>query len=718
MSFVACPVQKKKSNMHFQSNRYYVIISPCSGATDMTLDKLAHTKLMLCIGLMQVAAYYLAGMLASPDGSMAVPQPDTLLYCQAARRIVEGHPFSFSEGAAVCTGTTSVLYPFILAVPYMLGAHGDALLTAGFLLNALFYLVFLLGWAKALQVWIYRPIARLVSALLIALSGQIAFCAMAQSDIGCWLAVSGWLAAGLATRKRWLYGGLLILGPWIRPEGMVCVIAFGMFVLLETIARKKKTEAETAPSTNSGDWLVLILAILSTLGVFMLNFALTGQFQFASVANKGYFKAYPFATAIDRLAVDGVSLLKDYLFGMAVTSPRDMLMIPFLAAVFIWIGIFRYQWKQSKAMGLPVFILAVGGGFLTVAQSGWQGTNFDRYLAWTTPVFLLFLAEGIAIITDRLKEKGALFVLPAAVCLLFAASTAFTSVCRFNHYSTRTDLLRLFSHEVDKTLPALASIGSFGESGVAYGLGKRHYKHLHGIYSPEFRVKSQAAAIEILKNEPKNRFDFWFITPSQRIQAFYGNNEACYGENILTGPDGMEIRKAAWEALDQATSPQIAVPTDKRLVCKIDVGYEPDEKRSAYEIIDRYGRQPTKPFIIADKLNGKLAIDSARLLVGGDAMSVPLESGKDVTIVMRTFPKHTDVRPDSFRAASSVYAFANPLTLNVAVNDQPLQAVSISYATNGFSDVSFTIPGTSIDKESCRIAFLGDHIAAGYWFYQ
>ena len=26
MSFVACPVQKKKSNMHFQSNRYYVII--------------------------------------------------------------------------------------------------------------------------------------------------------------------------------------------------------------------------------------------------------------------------------------------------------------------------------------------------------------------------------------------------------------------------------------------------------------------------------------------------------------------------------------------------------------------------------------------------------------------------------------------------------------------------------------------------------------------
>ena len=110
----------------------------------MTLDQLTSrrtlTTLMLCIGLIQVAAYYLAGTLASPDGSMAVPQPDTLLYCQAARRIAEGHPFSFSEGAAACTGTTSVLYPFILAIPYLLGAKGDALLTAGFILNALFYI--------------------------------------------------------------------------------------------------------------------------------------------------------------------------------------------------------------------------------------------------------------------------------------------------------------------------------------------------------------------------------------------------------------------------------------------------------------------------------------------------------------------------------------------------------------------------------------------------
>ena len=129
------------------------------------------TILMLCIGLVQIAGYYLAGMFASPDGSMAVPQPDTLLYCQAARRIVEGHPFSFSEGTAVSTGTTSVLYPFILAIPYALGATGDALFMAGFWLNAIFYLIFLFGWGQTLWQWLERPEARLMAMLLLVLSG-------------------------------------------------------------------------------------------------------------------------------------------------------------------------------------------------------------------------------------------------------------------------------------------------------------------------------------------------------------------------------------------------------------------------------------------------------------------------------------------------------------------------------------------------------------------
>ena len=65
----------------------------------MRIEKLVDARNLLAIlfsiGIVQIAGYYVAGMLASPDGGMAVPQPDTLLYCQAARRIAEGCPFSF-----------------------------------------------------------------------------------------------------------------------------------------------------------------------------------------------------------------------------------------------------------------------------------------------------------------------------------------------------------------------------------------------------------------------------------------------------------------------------------------------------------------------------------------------------------------------------------------------------------------------------------------------
>ena len=65
--------------------------------------------LLFFLGAFQIAGYYLAGALVRSDGGFAVPQPDTMLYCQAARRIAEGHPLSFSAGEAPTTGTTSHL---------------------------------------------------------------------------------------------------------------------------------------------------------------------------------------------------------------------------------------------------------------------------------------------------------------------------------------------------------------------------------------------------------------------------------------------------------------------------------------------------------------------------------------------------------------------------------------------------------------------------------
>ena len=371
-------------------------------------------------------------------------------------------------------------------------------------------------------------------------------------------------------------------------------------------------------------------------------------------------------------------------------------------------------------MGLTIFMLAAAGGFLSVAQSGWQGTNFDRYLAWCTPVFLMFIALGATDVANRLKnETGSLSFLPVATCVLFATGVAFLSVCRFSRSCSVADYLRLFGQEINEKLPPKTSIGSFGGSGLAYKLKDHPYKHVLGIYSPEFHVKTEVAALEILKNLPETRFDYWFLRPDFITSALGNHLNECCGENSITGPNGMEVRKASWRVFDWARHPKVDIPKEMKLICRLDIGHEADEKAADYETIDRYGRPQTPPSLVVDVLNGKTAIDAARLIVGGDAMSLSqVQAGKDITVVMRTYHKWTEKRTDGSGQNSSEYTFANPLKVNVAIDGQVTQQVSLPYSTNGFSDVSFQISGSAIRQAPCRVAFLGDHIAAGYWFYQ
>ena len=198
-----------------------------------------YTKFIVLIWLVEVCLFLISALSATRFLDFPAAQPDSLLYCQGARRIVEGAPFSFSFGEAVTTGTTSVLYPFVLALPYALGARGSSLLAVGFFLNAGFLLVFFLGWTKTFEIWIVDPIARFVATMLVVLSGQAVFCALAQSDIGIWMALSALLAYGMASGKRWVYGTVLMLSPWFRPEGITCIVAFGFAIVLRRLLLHK-----------------------------------------------------------------------------------------------------------------------------------------------------------------------------------------------------------------------------------------------------------------------------------------------------------------------------------------------------------------------------------------------------------------------------------------------------------------------------------------------
>ena len=661
-----------------------------------------------CVAFIQVACYYLAGATVRDDGAMAIAQPDTLLYCQAARRIVEGAPFSYSAGTAACTGTTSVLHPFILAVPYALGMRGDSFIAAGFVLNAAFYLIFLFGWcALACRVFGERPIERIVSVALLATFGPFAYCALAQSDIGLWMAVSAWLAYGLYRDSKRIYVPLLLLAPWVRPEGMIVAVAFCAFCALDSFRRRRL-------GVEAG---VAVAAVASVAGVFALNYALTGTCQFSSVAHKGYFKNLSFASAVYASAIDMMRIAKAYLLGIPQDAPRDFYFLPIVGAACMWIGIFARGWRNVSWRELAWY-LAMAGGIATVATSGWQNTNFDRYLIWTMPVLLFYMTFGADVVSSRLKE-GVQRVLPGVVVVAFTGGMAVVLMFVFGFSSSASDQVRTFVVRCDAAMPKGASLGIWGNCGVAYDMSERHVAHLSGIYSPEFLISHLIPfKFEKLKNEPKTRFDYWFCYASDKESHYCGKPEIVAGSEVLVSPPGFELRKADWSAYDAAASVPPAPTNGVALCARVDVAYDHDEKTSGYEALSRDDYPLFAPFHRVGLLGGTNIVEAGRFLYGGDAMTVALVPGRDAHVVLRTALKCKASVEREIGHRTSEFSLKSPMKLRIFVNGVDVGEVLFDVAEGDFCDAHFMIPGKYITSPNPRLAFFGEHIAFAYWFYQ
>ena len=104
--------------------------------------------------------------------------------------------------------------------------------------------------------------------------------------------------------------------------------------------------------------------------------------------------------------------------------------------------------------------------------------------------------------------------------------------------------------------------------------------------------------------------------------------------------------------------------------------------------------------------------------MGGDAMTVPLQPGRDVHVVMRTALKCTAVVERELGTPRSDFTLKSPMTLKVLVDGEDVGDVSFPVADGDVADASFAIPGRFVTASLPRLTFLGEHIAFGYWFYQ
>ncbi len=649
---------------------------------------------MLAVGLLQAAGYIWAGCDAREDAGFALTQPDTFFYCQAARRIVEGHPFSFSEGTAVSTGTTSVLYPFVLAVPYALGATGDRLLLAGAALNAVFYLVFLFGWSCVIRRKFATDGGRWLASLLLAFFGPTAYVAFDHSDMGLFMAFSALFAAALAADSRRGIFACLIVGPWIRPEGMILDVAY-------VIVMRRG----------------FVPAALSMGGVFALNFALTGACQFSSVAQKGYFRTLPFVEAIQRSCADTWDAARIYFLGLGYKEKSGSwgwYFPPLLTAALMWTGVAVHRWRSPGARAELVWILAVAGGFATVVTSGWLGTNYDRYLAWTTPTMLLFAAAGGAYLAGRVRVR-ALAVLPSALLLAFIAISAVVTLAFFHVGAAATDLRRVFMVRCEERLPKGASVGTTCECSAAYALSPRRLACIGGVYSPEFITPLGTASFEILKREPTTRFDYWYEDGGLG-GALERADLPALGRTILTNELKQGLIEASWTAFDAgAEMPRV---DGLRLVDRVDIAYAPDEARARFEVLGRRRAHVHPFFRLAPGPDGVVRAEGGVFAKEGVAMDVRLTPGRDVTGVLRVFRTGTEERMEGFRVKEKEPPRLTDARLRLEVDGVACGVADCPRGTNAFDDVRFAIPGAHVVRSPCRLSVKGALAVGALWFYQ
>jgi hypothetical protein len=81
-----------------------------------------HLPIALTIALLSYRA--IGAVLAQSGGQAALPLDDAYIHFQYARSFAELHPFQYTRGAVPAPGTTSLIWPLILAPFYAVGIRG------------------------------------------------------------------------------------------------------------------------------------------------------------------------------------------------------------------------------------------------------------------------------------------------------------------------------------------------------------------------------------------------------------------------------------------------------------------------------------------------------------------------------------------------------------------------------------------------------------------
>ncbi|MEI8243893.1 MAG: hypothetical protein WCI17_11540 [bacterium] len=679
-------------------------------------DTLQPLLLAACGGALVLGLFLTCASLAVPAGVTAPPHPDSLQFMQYARAIAEGHPYRYVAGDAPSTGSTSHLYPLLLAIPYALGAHGEALGACSLALQAACFLalVVLAGLAARRL----APGAAPLAAWLTAVCGPLVFTCLQQSDMGVFAVLALGFFAALLHRRHVLAGALLTLAVWCRPEGMLMAASVLLCGLLAT------RETGRRIYLRLGSW-----GVIQAAAVLILNHALTGRLAFDSIACKGYFHQQPFLGAARLTAGSLASLFQGFTLNLSSTG-RELYAVPLAAGLCMLIGL------ALRVAGPPIraatptrwWLLTWLGGMTLTAMGGWQGYAHDRHLAWMFPFLAIFAAAG-------LQDLASAWPRPRVWLLAGIGLAGYQAVLlpyfasEHAEVAQRTAAHSRFIASMHTALPPEKRIGLMNYPGAAWDMPGRHVTHVGGYVSPAFvTADAFASNIEILRHRRDLRFDYWLLVPDEmRLPLVAPLLGSCVAQEQPCFPKaaGMVLHAADWSTLSAPIEPLSpgAVQAVRGLnrTDRLDVGYGADEASHGYRLRGEPPQTRLRASVTTRTIAGQPVTEAARAVLGSETFHIRATPGQPVRIVLRTASRlSADVRCFDETFAGHDLAFEAASRVAVSVDDgEPLLYV-LPLGTNdaAWSEAVLDLPAAAIRRPDPAITVAGEHIAACYWFYQ
>ncbi|MCP5105648.1 MAG: hypothetical protein GY950_19835 [bacterium] len=690
---------------------------------------------IIVLSAITVVLIFLALNLHYTGGQIVLPLDDSYIYAQYAKAIADGHPFRYTPGAEPSTGTTGLLYAFLLAPFYLTGLRGDLFPVFIFLLNGVFFVISALLVYELAGAEKNRDTARF-SAWLFILAGPMAWGFLTGMEIG--LFVTTWLALALALQRGKETPAIILASTiaLIRPAGLLwCLI---LWLALPYTEKRTNNKNKTRLK-----WLIPLAAGSLTV---LVNLAIAGSLTPASGHPKSpfYLPGFHLPTILQHITGFLLTVFKHLLTGfsgpdlhadlntldtMCHVAPFTLLFL--LLALVPVLGKVLSKGKPGVAGKVDkkvLWALWFLGGILWIAFTTGSTGHFFRHLLPVWPALILLTVEGISVLSHSLKMRGfsqeGIFRGFGVYLLLFGLLS--TVNFALMHGQAAYGFARQYldtARWVDKNLPKDARIASLDAGLLAY-YSNREFFDLFGLTTPAiqevtvFYADDEGTKYEVMERLPAQlrpthfvlhhqRFDHNNWNPYRGLMKVDADNNAIivHSARVLSQANiigrNLQVWEADWSLVNTGDRPGGAaggVITDR-----VDIADPVSEREHGVEItVDTPGFLGSNHFRRLASEDGGVIMDGGRGISGSLSMRFTgIQPGKNLVIRMRILP----------------IAFNN--NVRVEVNGRPLGNWTLPVSGKGkWLEPSIVIKSPIITSDSIDITLSGLFMPFHIWAIQ